>query len=80
MRVLSTSCKAVQDNNKPKVILFYNKYMGVVDLSDMMTESSTFKVWKKVVFNVIQRMVINAFIIYNQNASEETFTFWRLHN
>ncbi|VDI16621.1 Hypothetical predicted protein [Mytilus galloprovincialis] len=49
--------------------------MGGVDLADMMTESyndgrKTLKVWKKVVFNLMHRMVINAYIIYKENTSD----------
>lgn len=57
---------------KPDVVLEYNKYMGGVDLSDMMLyayldERRTVKYWKKVTFNILHRMIVNAYIIYKQN-------------
>lgn len=57
---------------KPDVILQYNKFMGGVDVSDMMIyayldERRTIKYWKKVVFNVMSRMVSNLYILYKEN-------------
>ncbi|VDI58726.1 Hypothetical predicted protein, partial [Mytilus galloprovincialis] len=62
-------------NDKPAMIWPYNKFMGGVDLADMMTKSyndglKTLKVWKKVVFNLMHRMVISAYIIYKENTSD----------
>lgn len=58
--------------HKPDVILQYNKYMGGVDVSDMMNytyldERRTVKLWKKVVFNIMSRMVLNSYILYKEN-------------
>ncbi|CAC5388394.1 GRIN [Mytilus coruscus] len=74
VRLVSSFSKAAQENDKPAMICAYNKFMGGVDLADMMTESyndgrKTLKVWKKVVFNRMHRMVINAYILYQQNTS-----------
>ena len=45
--------------------------MGGVDLSDQLVsayidERKTMKVWKKVVFNLVQKMVINSYILYKK--------------
>ena len=77
VRILSTHGKAVQDNKeKPKILDFYNKHMGGVDLADMMVtyyndNRKTLKVWKKVTFNFIQRMIINSYILYRKNTSDQ---------
>jgi hypothetical protein len=57
---------------KPDVILEYNKYMGGIDISDMMVyayldERRTVKLWKKVVFSIFSRMVLNSYILYKEN-------------
>lgn len=57
---------------KPQVIANYNDFMGGIDTSDMMLysyldERRTVKYWKKVVFNVFARMVLNSYIIYKDN-------------
>lgn len=57
---------------KPDVIFDYNKYMGGVDTSDMMLyayldERKTLKFWKKVTFNIISRMVLNAYILNKEH-------------
>lgn len=57
---------------KPDVILEYNKFMGGVDVHDMMLytyldERKTLKFYKKVIFNIMSRMVLNAYILYQQN-------------
>ncbi|XP_071136695.1 piggyBac transposable element-derived protein 4-like [Mytilus edulis] len=76
VRILSSYEKATQNNdNKPKILEFYNKNMGGVDLADMMVthyndNRKTFKVWKKVAFNFLQRIVINAYILYCKNTSD----------
>ncbi|VDI81888.1 Hypothetical predicted protein [Mytilus galloprovincialis] len=75
VRIISSFSKAAQENDKPAMICSYNKFMGGVDLADMMTESyndgrKTLKVWKKVVFNLMHRMVTNAYIIYKENTSD----------
>lgn len=64
--------------NKPDVILEYNKYMGGIDISDMMVyaymdERRTVKVWKKVVFSLFSRMILNAYILaYTRKMSNRT--------
>ncbi|CAG2204537.1 unnamed protein product [Mytilus edulis] len=77
VRILSSYEKATQNNdNKPQILEFYNKNMGGVDLADMMVthyndNRKTFKVWKKVAFNFLQRIVINAYILYCKNTSDQ---------
>ncbi|XP_062579873.1 piggyBac transposable element-derived protein 4-like [Saccostrea cucullata] len=62
VRILTTKEKAVTNiRGKPKVLEFYNKNMGGVDLADLMVTSyssnrKSMKVWRKIVFNLIHRM------------------------
>lgn len=64
---------------KPELINTYNMYMGGVDSSDQMLycyldERRTVKYWKKVVFNIFARMVLNAYIIYKENCTGKQLT------
>ncbi|VDI78546.1 Hypothetical predicted protein [Mytilus galloprovincialis] len=74
VKMLSTRYNAeLVVNRKPKMITEYNKFMGGVDLNDMLTSfyedgRKSTKMWKKIVFNIIHRMVINAYILYQQNS------------
>ena len=61
---------------KPDVVLQYNKFMGGVDQSDMMLyayldERRTMKYWKKVIFSVISRMVVNAYILFREKTGNK---------
>ena len=56
----------------PKVVVDYNRGMGGVDLSDQMTDAyagefRTVKLWKKVVFHLIDRTCTNAYTCYRMN-------------
>ena len=58
-------------STKPAIIQSYNAFMGGVDESDKMLytyldERRSVKYWKKVAFNIINRMVLNAYIIYKE--------------
>ncbi|XP_067141752.1 piggyBac transposable element-derived protein 4-like [Centruroides vittatus] len=58
---------------KPQVVLSYNKFMGGVDTNDMMLytyldERRTRKSWKKVAFNIMARMMLNAYILFKENS------------
>ncbi|XP_023231813.1 piggyBac transposable element-derived protein 4-like [Centruroides sculpturatus] len=58
----------------PEVVSSYNKFMGGIDTFDMMLntyldERRTKKYWKKVAFNIIARMMLNAYILYTENYS-----------
>ncbi|VDI23255.1 Hypothetical predicted protein [Mytilus galloprovincialis] len=74
VRLLSTACTAELNNSgKPKLIEHYNTKMGGVDLADQLVSANvddrkTMKLWEKVVSNLLQRMVTNAYILYNQNS------------
>lgn len=64
---------------KPELINTYNMYMGGVDSSDQMLycyldERRTVKYWKKVVFNIFARMILNAYIIYKENCTGKQLT------
>ncbi|XP_067134165.1 piggyBac transposable element-derived protein 4-like [Centruroides vittatus] len=59
--------------SKPQVVLSYNKFMGGVDVSDQMLyayldKRRNIKYWKKVAFNIIARMVLNAYLLYRENS------------
>lgn len=61
---------------KPSMIHDYNLQMGGVDESDKMLyayldERRTCKFWKKVVFNIFGRMVLNGYILYKSNTTEK---------
>lgn len=75
VRLLSTFHSAKLKDNKPKVITKYNKYMGGVDLNDMLTSfygdnRKSVKMWKKVVFNLLQRFLINSYVLYTKNTTD----------
>ncbi|XP_078594315.1 uncharacterized protein LOC144872080 [Branchiostoma floridae x Branchiostoma japonicum] len=60
---------------RPKIVLKYNQSMGGVDLSDArlykyLSERRTMKWTNKVVFSIIGRAVLNCFILYSQNTSD----------
>ncbi|XP_046417424.1 piggyBac transposable element-derived protein 4-like [Neodiprion fabricii] len=64
---------------KPAIVAEYNKHMGGVDTSDMMLysyldERRAIKYWKKVVFSIFSRMVLNAYILYRHNTDGKTKT------
>lgn len=54
----------------------YNKFMGGVDGSNKMLytyldERRTLKFWKKIVFNIFGRMVLDSYIIYKENSTDQ---------
>ena len=54
---------------KPTVVLGYNHNMGGVDQSDIMLygyldDRRTVKYWKKVALSIMNRMIVNAYILY----------------
>ena len=68
---------------KPKVVDYYNKYMGGVDMSDMMLytyvdERKSLKMWKKVFINITGRMLLNAYIVYKEDQLEDSKVLSRL--
>jgi len=63
----------------PFMIHKYNQFMGGVDESDKMLysyldERITLKFWKKVVFNIVARMILIAYILYKHNLAEKKMT------
>ena len=80
--VLSSSAEArniiVKNHLKPSVIHeIYNPNMCGVDVHDQMLylyhdERKSVKVWKKVVFNLLGRMLLNSYTIYLQNTSDSS--------
>lgn len=64
---------------KPCIVDCYNRYMGGVDESDKMLyvyldERRTVKYWKKVTFNIIARMVLNAYLLYKEVSKKKLMT------
>lgn len=79
---LLTSCSSANKVEKeiwngtkilvPQAVLDYNCGMGGVDLTDQMTdhyagEFRTVKLWKKVVFHLIDRTLTNSYVCYKTN-------------
>lgn len=61
----------VVTENKPAMVANYNKHMGGIDTHDMMLyayldERKTMKYWKKAVFNLFSRMVLNGYVLYKE--------------
>ncbi|XP_049797585.1 piggyBac transposable element-derived protein 4-like [Schistocerca nitens] len=79
-RSSETTIRNRQSAKKPDVILEYNKYMGGIDSSDMMAycylDERTVKMWKKVVFSIIARLLLNAYVLYKEslNPSDKPLT------
>lgn len=66
---------SVRITDKPKMIRNYNSYMGGIDGNDQMfyqylDDRRTLKIWKKVTFNIIARMMLNSYIIYHNNTDK----------
>ena len=56
----------------PSVVSHYNSVMGGVDTADQLVqeyaaEMRSRKCWKKVVFHLLDRMVVNCYVMYKQN-------------
>lgn len=75
VRLLSTLVPAGNINGKPKIIWTYNRYIRKVDDADKVLsfygdKRKTLKVWKKIEFNIIHRMVLNVCTLYAQHSSD----------
>ena len=75
VRVISTEATVMSLTGKPHVISNYNTNMGGVDEADKLlsfynAERKTLKVWKKVAFNLIFRLMLNAYVLYSKNTSD----------
>ena len=62
-------------NGKPRIICAYNTFMGAVDLSDQMIvgyndHRKCNKVWKKIIYHIFHRIMLNSYILYCQNTSQ----------
>lgn len=58
--------------NKPQIVHEYNHGMGGIDGTDQMLytyldERRCMKHWKKVIFNIFGRMMLNAYVLYKLN-------------
>ncbi|UYV65689.1 hypothetical protein LAZ67_3005152 [Cordylochernes scorpioides] len=82
VRFLSTYCEAISEakprrpnSEYPQVKNIYDKYMGRVDLNDMMMyvymdERKGRKFHRKVVINILHRALLNSYIIYLQHCKD----------
>ena len=77
MRLISTFHDTKnRTDGKPTLAIHYQKFMGGGDLNDMMAgfysdSRKCIKLWKKIMFNMWQRIVINAYILYTRNTNDE---------
>jgi hypothetical protein len=79
VRLLSTGISADTRQGVPEVVKRYNKNMGGVDGADMVfsfysNNRKSLKVWKKMAFHIIQRMLLNAYVLYSQNVTGKVKT------
>uniref|UniRef100_A0A1B6F5V6 PiggyBac transposable element-derived protein domain-containing protein n=1 Tax=Cuerna arida TaxID=1464854 RepID=A0A1B6F5V6_9HEMI len=56
----------------PKIIRKYNNFMGGVDghdqmLNQYMGDHRSARLWKKITFNLLSRMILNSYSLYKQN-------------
>ena len=61
---------------RPIVVSIYNRGKGAVDTADLKVEEytaerATMKLWKKVLFHLVDRMLLNAFIVYEESVNPE---------
>lgn len=76
VRLLSTLLTAGNlQNGKPRIVTAYNRNMGAVDLDDARLsvydgERKTYKVWKKMIIHLFQRMLFNCYVLYTKNTSD----------
>lgn len=73
-RLLSTAISADSSEGVPQIIRAYNSSTGEVDGADMQLSfysntRKSLKVWKKMAFHILQRMLINAYVLYKSNTS-----------
>ena len=62
-------------NGKPRIICANNTFMGGIDLSDQMIVAyndhrKCSKVWKKIIYHIFHRIMLNSYILYCQNTSQ----------
>lgn len=83
-----TITKRLQDremrSTKPAIVHSYNTFIGGVDESDKMLytylhERRTVKYWKKMAFNIISRIVLNAYIIYKERVGDRAMNQLPFH-
>lgn len=74
--LISTYYNAINTlNGRPRVIGGYNTFMGGVDLSDQLIgvysdHRKCSKVWKKIIYHIFHRILLNAYLLYVQNTSD----------
>jgi hypothetical protein len=80
IRLISTAISADTNTGIPEVVKKYNKNMGGVDGADMImsyysNNRKSLKVWKKMAFHIIQRVLLNAYVLYYQNTTNKVKTW-----
>ena len=70
--IITYNSKRNREHTVPAVLRDYNLHMGVVDLNDMraymfLDEMTTMRWNKKVFFTLLGKLLLNSFIIYQQN-------------
>lgn len=79
VRLLSTAIPSDLSRGVPAIVSAYNKNMGGVDGADMQFSfysnmRKSLKVWKKMAFHILQRMLLNSYVLYKSNTSEKAMS------
>jgi len=76
VRMLSTAL-AAQDlpSGRPRLVNSYNRNMGAVDTTDAIMKAyggtrKKRKPWKKVLLHLFNRIILNAYILYQKNTTD----------
>ena len=63
------------EHHVPEIVRGYNLFMSGVDLSNMniymFLDKKRTSRWKKVFFTLLGRLILNSFILYQQNTNHE---------
>ena len=75
-KMITYTIKQNRKHQVPEIVRDYNLFMGGVDLSDMciymfLDERRTIRWNKKVFFTLLGRLILNSFILYQQNTNHE---------
>ena len=75
-KMITYTSKQNHEHQVPEIVRDYNLFMGGVDLSDMciymfLDERRTIRWNKKVFFTLLGRLILNSFILYQQNTNHE---------
>ena len=75
-KMITYTSKQNHEHQVPEIVRDYHLFMGGVDLSDMciymfLDERRTIRWNKKVFFTLLGRLILNSFILYQQNTNHE---------